>query len=273
MRFSHTHNKIPKIPILMYHEVLDDTEQSKNTRHTNPAYCLSVERFREHMEHIHTNGYETISLGDLLEGPEQNHQKRVVITFDDGWQNNYTHAFPILKEFHLAATIFVITDFVGKPNYMDWDQLREMNIQGISIQSHAASHRPLAGLSPAQIAYELEESKNTIERHLATPVDFLSAPHGVIDRRVVEIARELGYRAICTSEPGFSHSAGKPAVLKRNNISGRYAISGFGKILRKNQLSIFTAIFAKKTKNLAKELLGYDNYRKLYDFRYRIRAK
>jgi len=270
MKHPHTQNKIPKTPILMYHEVSDDTERSKRTRHTNPAYCLSVERFHEQMEHIHTNEYQTISLGDLLESSGQNHQKRVVLTFDDGWQNNYTYAFPILEKFALTATIFVITDFVGKTNYMDWDQLREMNTQGISVQSHTVTHRPLSTLSTAEIYKELENSKKMIEDHLQTPVNFLSAPHGMIDEKVVDVARLQGYKAVCTSEPGFSHSPGNPVVLKRINISNTYNILAFGKILRGNQLSIFTAVLAKKTKNFAKKLLRYENYRKLYDIRYRI---
>ena len=272
MKFPSTQNKIPKIPILMYHEVSDDTGRSKRTRHTNPAYSLSVEQFREQMEYIHDNGYKTRTLNELLDTKSHTQQKSVVLTFDDGWQNNYTNAFPILVEFGLTATIFVITDFIGKPNYMDWDQLREMNTQGISIQSHTASHRPLAGLATSEIKDELEESKCTIEHHLGTPVDFLSAPHGIIDQKVIDIARSLGYKAICTSEPGFSHSNGNPAILKRINISESYNKATFARILEGNQLSIFPARISKKTKNLTRKLVGYSNYRKLYNLRYRIRA-
>lgn len=268
---AHIDRKLPKFPILMYHEVSDANERSRKTRHKNPAYRLSAGRFREQMEHIHRNGYETRSLGDLFEGSGLDHQKQVVLTFDDGWENIYTHAFPILAEFGLTATIFVVTEFVGRPNYVSWGNLKEMNQGGISVQSHTASHRPLAGLSPAEIGYELEESKHTVEHQLGTTADFLSVPHGMIDEKVLRVARSVGYKAVCTSEPGFSHSPGNPAVLKRINISNSYDISTFGRILQGNLLSIFPAICAKKTKNLTKKLVGYNNYRKIYDIRYRSR--
>jgi peptidoglycan/xylan/chitin deacetylase (PgdA/CDA1 family) len=256
----------------MYHEVSDDTERRKRTRHTNPAYSLSVEQFREQMQYIHDNGYRTWSLNELLDTKSHTQQKSVTLTFDDGWQNNHTHAFPILEEFGLTATIFVITDFVSQPNYLDCEQLREMKTQGISIQSHTAMHSPLTGLATSEIKRELEVSKHTIEHHLGTPVDFLSAPHGMIDEKVLDIAGSIGYKAVCTSEPGFSHSHGSPAILKRINISNRCDISTFGKILEGNQLSILPARISKKTKNLTKKLVGYNNYRKLYNLRYRIRA-
>ena len=146
MKFPSRQNKIPRIPILMYHEVSDDIDRIKRTRHTNPAYLLSVDRFREQMEYIHDNGYKTLTLNDLLNTNLNTNKKSVIITFDDGWANNYTHAYPILRQLGLKATIFVITDFVGKPNYVSWDNLIEMNQEGISIQSHTVTHRPLSTL-------------------------------------------------------------------------------------------------------------------------------
>lgn len=254
----------------MYHEVSDDIGQIKRTRRTNPAYRLSAYRFREQMEYIHNNGYKTLTLNELLITNSNTNRKSVIITFDDGWVNNYTNAFPIIKEFHLTATIFVITDFVGKPNYVSWDNLRRMNQEGLSVQSHTVTHRPLAYLDTAEMKLELRDSKKIIEDHLETVVDFLSAPHGMINQKVVNVARFLDYKAICTSEPGFSHSRGNPTVLNRINISGNYDISTFGKITAGNQLSILPAIFSKKSKNLVKTLCGYNNYRRLYNLRYHI---
>ena len=132
------------------------------------------------------------------------------------------------------------------------------------------SHRPLSDLSTANIKYELEQSKKSIEDNLGSPVEFLSAPHGMINQSVMNIASTIGYKAICTSEPSFSHTLGTPAILNRINVSDRYEISTFEKIVQANQMSILPAIVSKKIKNFAKIMLGYNSYRKIYRIRYRI---
>jgi peptidoglycan/xylan/chitin deacetylase (PgdA/CDA1 family) len=260
-----------KVPILMYHSVSKLPEREKRIRNTNPAYSLSVSQFSEQMHYLHENDHRTLSLNELIHPTVNRHLKGVVITFDDGLANNYTNAFPILKKLNLTATIFVITDFVGKPKYVDWSQLKEMSREGISIQSHTVSHRPLVGLKNDQLRYELDGSKKCIEDHLGSRVDFLSVPHGMINHRVMDIGRAVGYKAICTSEPGFSHSYGNPAILRRIRISGRYKIFDFEKIVEASYRPILLAIFSKKVKNLIKTLLGYNNYRRIYRLRYRIK--
>ncbi len=201
-------SKIPRIPILVYHQVSEVGERQKKVRSTNPAYSLPVTRFREQMEYIKEHDYRTLSLDEVIDQSTHNHEKCVVITFDDGWANNYSNALPILAELGLTATVFVVTDFVGRQAYMGWGELAEMHNGGISIQSHTASHRPLSVLPSNEIFSELGNSKKTIEDRLDTSIEFLSAPHGMINQRVTDGARSTGYKAICTSEPGFKHSSG-----------------------------------------------------------------
>jgi peptidoglycan/xylan/chitin deacetylase (PgdA/CDA1 family) len=263
-------NEIPKLPILMYHEVTETPERNKRIRNTNPAYCLSVRQFSEQMEHLKKNGYQVRLLNVLIDPEAPLHKKSLIITFDDGWKNNYTNAFPILKKHGLTATIFVVTGFVGKERYLDWHQLKEMNEQGISIQSHTVSHRPLNVLEDCEIMSELERSRKMIEDRLGSAVDFLSVPQGMINQNVIEVARSAGYRAVCTSEPGYAHISGVPAILKRINIPDHCSISAFENIIRANRMTVLSIVLSKKMKNLIKTLIGYNNYRKLYRFRYRI---
>ena len=260
-----------KVPILMYHSVSKVPEREKRIRNTNPAYSLSVSQFSEQMHYSHENHYRTLSLNELIDPTGNRHLKGVVITFDDGLANNYTNAFPILKKLNLTATIFVITHSIGNSQYLEWNQLREMEGEGVSIQSHTVTHRPLVGLKNDQMRYELDGSKKCIEDHLGSRVDFLSVPHGMIDRKVIEVAQAVGYRGVCTSEPGFSHAYGDPTILKRISISDSCDISTFKKIIEANHLLILPIIMSKKIKNLTKKLLGYDNYRKIYHVRYRIK--
>jgi peptidoglycan/xylan/chitin deacetylase (PgdA/CDA1 family) len=206
--------------------------------------------------------------GDKGEGEANDFNRSLVITFDDGWADNYTNVFPILKEYGLTATVFVITGSVGQKNYMDWNQLREMSGAGISIHSHTVSHKPLAQLSKAEIEYELKTSMKTLVDELGKKVIFLSLPHGVFNDQVLKIAQDAGYHAVCTSEPGFSHEYKNLPVMKRINISDQFQIDTFERILEKNETVIRPMLLSKKMKNLAKKVVGYDLYRKVYNLRY-----
>jgi hypothetical protein len=128
----------------------------------------------------------------------------------------------------------------------------------------------LVSLAAWEIASELERSKRSIEDHLAKRVDFLSVPHGLIDRRVVEIGAELGYRAICTSAPGFLHRHRNGlVVLNRINISHDDNLRRFAAIVEMDRREILRRIISSKVKSLARRAVGYGNYRRIYDLLYR----
>ncbi len=257
-----------KAPVLMYHEVTSASEQEKSVRKTNPAYCVTVDAFRRQMEHLAAGGFRSLSLDDLFAGAAG--PNGIVITFDDGWDNNYGAAWPILAEQGLTATVFVVSGFMGQPGYMTWAQVRELADAGISIQSHTVSHRPLGLLADGEIRVELEDSKKAIEDRIGRAVHHISMPQGVFDRRVIEMAAQTGYRSVSTSEPGVRHKAGNPAVLGRINISGGYNLDTFGRIVAGDRSVLLPMILNKKAKNFFKSLVGYGTYRKLYRLCYRI---
>ena len=255
-------------PVLMYHEVTSASERDKAVRKTNPAYCVTVDSFRRQMEHLAADGFRSLSLDELIaDGPGS---KGVAITFDDGWDNNYGAAWPILSGLGLTATIFVVSGFMGRPGYMTWEQIRELADAGISIQSHTVSHRPLGILADGEIWSELEDSKKAVEDRIGRAVNHISMPQGVFDRRVIEMAGRAGYRSVITSEPGVRHRGGNPAVIGRINVSGAYDLATFGRIVAGDRSVLLPMILNKKVKNFVKSLVGYGAYRKLYRLCYRI---
>lgn len=258
---------LPDLPVLMYHSVPDIPGRPHQFRNTNPAYRLSLENFREQMVYAHENGYRTLHLDEVLGGANV-FDNALVITFDDGWVDNYTNVFPILRAYGLTATIFVVTGFIGRQNYLSWHQLREMSEAGISIQSHTIRHKPLATLDEEEIEKELVNSKKTIEDAVGKRVDFLSLPHGSFNKKVLRIAEKAGYRAVCTSEPGYTHEYRNLPVMCRINIPSHLPLETFRKILERDDATIQPMVMSKKVKNLAKRVVGYNLYRKVYDLMY-----
>jgi peptidoglycan/xylan/chitin deacetylase (PgdA/CDA1 family) len=125
----------------------------------------------------------------------------VVLTFDDGRASDYDAAFPLLATAGVRAEFFLNTGTIGSAGFLTWSQVAEMQRAGHGFQSHSHDHVVLRGLSRRRLEEQLGESKARLEDHLGARVEFLAPPYGLLDRRVVEVARDVGYRAVCGSWP------------------------------------------------------------------------
>lgn len=186
------------IPVLLYHSV--DS--------TGSVISITPEEFRTQMAYLKATGYKAISLTDLLgylRSGTVPRGKKVVITFDDGFKNNYTEAFPILREYGFTATIFLATDYIDrvcswdkhesipKLPLLSWDEIRAMSDYGIDFESHTCSHPYLSRLSREKMTNELSESKTVIETQINKQVTFFCHPYGDSSRETQEAARKCGY--------------------------------------------------------------------------------
>lgn len=198
-----------KVLVLNYHMV-------------NPmviSLAIDPTDFEWQMKYLVDHGYHTIStdeLYDFMEGKGALPDRPVLITFDDGYVDNYTNAYPILKKYNLKATIFIVTGFVSsRKGYLTWDQLREMEQHGIMAQSHTVTHAPLPELSDERIREELVESKRTAEAELGHPIDFIAYPTGAHDLHIVSIAKAAGYRGGFTVKYGNVDRSSNVYALER----------------------------------------------------------
>ena len=155
-----------KIPILMYHEIYRPEERDRLRGLTNPSYNTERDAFRRQMAWLFANNVKTLTIDDLISQKSPPEERAICLTFDDGWLGNYLYAYPILMEHGFKATFFIATGLIGKPPYMTWEHLKEMVANGMSIQSHTATHRPLANMEEKEIIFELLESKKAIEERL-----------------------------------------------------------------------------------------------------------
>lgn len=194
------------IPVLMYHKVGSWPKDSKMK-----SLWVSPVMFRRHLGYLKKNGWTPVTFKDLYEhwdGINPLPEKPILITFDDGYENNYLEAFPILREFNFPATIFVVTGTVGGDNrwhdpasesrirMVSWAQLKELQKAGWEIGSHTVNHRRLLTLEKAQVTEEMEKSREAIAEFLDEEPKTLAYPYGngEDDPAIRTAAKDADYR-------------------------------------------------------------------------------
>ena len=202
--------------VLEYHEVADSVPSDEW------AYNVPPEDFREQLAYLRAEGYETISMLDYAKakkGKLMLPQKPVVLTFDDGYENNYTTLLPILEEYGMKGTVYMITNRIGREGYLTWNQLRDMQARGMEIGSHTANHIPLTTLSREQQRDELRLSKLMLEWKGMKTIYSFSYPNGAYDDGVVAMLQEEEYLTAVTGEAGLNSLDTNPYRLHRVNIA------------------------------------------------------
>ena len=210
------------VPVLMYHSISYEKD--------NPI-CLPVEKFEEHLKYLKDNGYYTITLTDLYNYLMKNTpvpEKSVVLTFDDGYENNYTAMFPLLKKYNFKATIFVITANIDKePRSMTSKQLLEMEKYGVDIESHTVNHEHLKTLTKNKQLETLTQSKKDLEKILNKQINFIAYPYGEYNKDTLLAAKEAGYTMAFTTDGRWSSKKNGILSLDRVYISSLKDISDF----------------------------------------------
>lgn len=254
-----------KVPILMYHEISSYAHDNRVPHHLTPIYDLSVSIFEKQVKALAENGFHTVTLRESCNIDPG--KKNIVLTFDDGLIGNFLYALPILKKYKLRAVFFVMVDAIGTEKYMNWAQLRDLLADGMEVQSHTLSHRPLQTLSAEETYREIRGSKEKIEHELQTEVTALSFPHGSFNEAVIKIAAEAGYKTLCTSEPGcnpINAFRSAPAILGRFAVTSRFGMDQFLRCAECEKWEIRRQRAIKETKNIAKRIMGIESYRRLY---------
>lgn len=184
------------VPVLNYHKV--DT--------LNHALSVSPQEFEEQMEYLSKNEYNTITPDQLmayLKHGKELPSKPIMITFDDGYLDNYTNAYPIMKKYGFTATIFVVTNLVGHdPRFINWEQAREMQNNGIVFGSHTVNHQSLTSLTAEEVTSELTQSREEIIRQLGKVPKYFAYPTGTYSPVIKDLVRKAGYKAAFTIEYG-----------------------------------------------------------------------
>ncbi|MFH1837315.1 MAG: polysaccharide deacetylase family protein [Candidatus Omnitrophota bacterium] len=203
------------VPILMYHSVSSDKNDSL---HVSPS------NFSKQISFLHNSGYSVISLDELVRGIKSGVSfpgKTVVITFDDGFEDNFLYAFPILTKFDMPATIFIITGYMGnKEEYLNWDQARLMSKNDISIGAHTRNNEYLPSIKDiGDLREEIAGSKADIEKEIGKGDIYFCYPIGGFNETVKEAVKESGYKGACTTNRGANRYNRDVFELKRVKIT------------------------------------------------------
>jgi len=216
------------VPVLCYHSISSDSLK-KN------SISMPKEKFREQLKTIKDSGYITLTMAQLNDYLFKNKpipEKSVVITFDDGYSDNYTNAFPILKEFNMKATIFVISSYLTRDSYLTSEEIKEMSDYGIDIESHTVSHVKLSTLSYKDQLKELKNSKETIENITDKPVISIAYPEGKFNKDTKKATLEAGYSMGFTIDRGYADRNDNPAQLNRICVDYTYKPNNIINVLK-----------------------------------------
>jgi len=223
----------------MYHHVAP---------HPGDMVTVTPASFEGQMRHLARNGYAALSLEELLSamrGEWTPPKKAVAITFDDGWMDNYVHAYPVLVKYRIRAAVFVATGWVDRASegglstlptafplhrearrmaesgetrgvIVDWDRVAEMSDSGfVDFYSHTANHARCGRLGADAVAEELGGSKRALEERLGRPCLYLCWPFGEYSAEAVALAKAAGYRALFTTRPGVVREGTDPFAIPR----------------------------------------------------------
>lgn len=228
-------------PVLMYHGIHDSDEEPGRF---DSVYSVSRKQYIEQLDWLQDNGFRACTLTQADEAGDD--EKLVIITFDDGDITNFTEGLKPLQERGMLAEFYITTDWIDNDFSMSAEQLRKLDQVGMAIDSHGKTHSYLSDLDDVEMRLELEESKRKLEDILGHEIITIALPGGRGDQRTTAIAKDLGYKKLCTSVLGYNNKKSDPFKLNRLAVTRQLSLEDFaslvsadGRVMRKMKLRQF----------------------------------
>ncbi len=212
-----------RLPIFMYHYVEYVQDKGDTIRQ---SLDITPYTFEKQIETLVAGGYTFLTakdIGELFDGnvttiPE----KPIVLTFDDGYRDFYTDAFPILKKHNVKATVYVIAGVVDFRNYMTEKQLQEIAASGlVDVGAHTVHHVSLKNMDAATVEKEVRESKQMLEAITGQSVVSFAYPNGSYDEAAMAAVKAAGFTTAVATKPGIENGPSNQYDLVRLRTGGR----------------------------------------------------
>lgn len=219
------------VPILMYHHLADLPSDATELQLT---WTVAPKNFDAQMNLLAQRGFHAITMAQLvahLRDRQPLPAKPIVISFDDGWEEQYAVAFPILKKYGLRGTFFVYTNPLDHNQFLSWKQIDEMTAAGMDFQAHSLTHPHLRTLAPDAAFREISESKTILEKRLGKPVVAFSYPFGEYNDAVIQMVKRAGFSSAVTLAAGYKQRVDELFTLHRIRVSYNDTLEDFAKRL------------------------------------------
>jgi peptidoglycan/xylan/chitin deacetylase (PgdA/CDA1 family) len=218
------------VPVLMYHRV----DPYLSARDPITVHLTVMQpAFEAQLRLLEAAGYQPMSLEMLRRSLDQQAlpKRRVVLTFDDGYEDNYTIVYPLLRKHGFTATFFIVTSSVGTRDHLTAAQIRELAQAGMEMESHGVHHVDFAQLPQSTARAELVQSRATIEAWSGQRVAFFAYPAGRYSTPLERLLESLGYQGALTERPGFVTASSQPYLLERVRVDHDDTAASFARKL------------------------------------------
>lgn len=222
-----------KVPILMYHYISEPPPDADIYR---VDLSVSPDSFHRQMAYLKDNGFTPIDFYDLstaIVAHTELPPKPVIITFDDGYLDNYEEAYPILQEFGFKGNFFVVTEFIdaGREGYMTWEMIEEMSRAGHRIESHSRTHPDLTTKSRDGLIWEILGSQETLAAHIGYKPRYFCYPGGTYNEETIQALRDLDFWGAVTTQNGTWHGFNDRFEWRRVRMRYTTSIEEFSKLV------------------------------------------
>ena len=226
------------IPTMIYHSV---RPHIKGESKYQDEYDVTPELLEQELIYLEENGYTTVDYRDVLAHWASSSvalapagKKPVILTFDDGWKNQYKYAFPLLKKYHMKGVFFIFTNPIDhkNPHWMSWSEVKEMDAAGMEIGGHSRTHPVLTKIvDDAKLDWEIKDSKAILEKELGHPIVSFAYPFGMENDQVLSAVTRAGYTLARTTRSGVWNDP-EHELLMHGTISSDH-IKDFERLLAK----------------------------------------
>jgi len=218
-----------RFSVLVYHMVAEPKAPIEH------RFAIPPRRFASHITTLVQHGYTCVSLDQAeswLHGRAEIPDRALALTFDDGFADNFTEAYPVLRQYRIPATIFVTVNTIGAENVwmsatgfpsrrmLSWDQIRAMHAGGVSFGSHTLNHPRLSSLNHDAAGVEIRDAKRTLEEKLGVEIKHFAYPYGDCNGEIPSLVRAAGHTLACSTRSGFNRPGCDPLLLRRIEVYG-----------------------------------------------------